>query len=97
MPRMVRSTVAPDEITIDVVRNGSVRLLCHWNSHEVTVEDDAGTRTEYEYAEKVIWWALPSPAYVERSGSRQVLTAAGREYLQGIADEIIGWAQAAGV
>jgi hypothetical protein len=98
MPKMVRSTIAPENIEIDIVKNGSIRILCHWNIVEVAVEDEAGPRTEYEYAERAIWWALPSPAYVAQDETgRQILTTAGQEYLQSVADEILGWAQAAAV
>ena len=97
MSKLVRSTIEPATIGIDVVKNGSVRLLCRWDIRQVEVEDDMGSRTEYEYQEKTIWWALPSPAYLERRGSRQVLTDAGRAYLASIENEILGWAMAAGV
>ena len=96
MSKLVRSTIAPDSIYPDVVRAGSVRLLCRWDVREITVEDEDGPRTEYEYREKVIWWALPTPEYLERRGSRQVLTDAGRAYLASVEDEILGWAMAAG-
>ena len=98
MSKLVRSTVEPATIGIDVVKNGSVRVLCRWDIRQVEVEDEmAGTHTEYEYAEKVIWWALPSPEHLTRQGKRQVLTDAGRAYLASIENEILGWAMAAGV
>ena len=97
MSKLVRSRIAPDPLYPDVVRAGSVRLLCRWDVREIEVEDEDGPRTEYEYKEWVIWWALPSPEYLERRGSRQVLTDAGRAYLASVEDEILGWAQAAGV
>ena len=97
MAMLVRSTIEPDTLGIDVVKNGSVRLLCRWDIRQVEVEDEIETRTEYEYAEKVIWWALPSPDYLTRQGSRQVLTETGRAYLASVEDEILGWAMAAGV
>ncbi len=96
MSKLVRSRIAPDPLYPDVVRDGSVRLLCRWDIRQVEVEDEMGTRTEYEYREKVIWWALPTPEYLERRGSRQVLTDAGRAYLASVEDEILGWAMAAG-
>lgn len=97
MSQMVRSTVEPDPISIDTVKNGSVRTLCRWDIRQVEVEDDMGSRIEYEYAEKVVWWALPSPEYLMRQGARQVLTDAGRAYLASVESEILGWAMAAGV
>jgi hypothetical protein len=97
MSKLVRSTVEPAAIGIDVVKNGSVRLLCRWDIRQVEVEDEMGTRIEYEYREKVIWWALPSPDYLTRQGNRQVLKETGRAYLASVEDEILGWAMAAGV
>ena len=97
MSKLVRSRIAPETLGIDIVRDGSVRLLCRWDIRQVEVEDEIETRTEYEYAEKVIWWALPSPDYLTRQGSRQVLTETGRAYLASVEDEILGWAMAAGV
>jgi len=95
---MVRSQTEPDALGLDVVKNGSVRVLCRWDIRQVEVEDEmAGTHTEYEYAEKVIWWALSSPECLTRQGSRQVLTDAGRAYLASAESEILGWAMAAGV
>ena len=96
MSNLVRSTIEPETLGIDIVRDGSVRLLCRWDIRQVEVEDEMGTRTEYEYREKVIWWALPTPEYLERRGSRQVLTDAGRAYLASVEVEILGWAMAAG-
>lgn len=97
MSKLVRSTVEPTAIGIDVVKNGSVRILCRWDIRQVEIEDEMATRTEYEYQETTIWWALPSPEYLERRGSRQVLTDAGRAYLASAESEILGWAMAAGV
>jgi hypothetical protein len=97
MSKLVRSTIEPATVGIDVVKNGSVRILCRWDIRQVEVEDEIETRTEYEYAEKVIWWALPSPDYLTRQGNRQVLTETGRAYLASVEDEILGWAMAAGV
>ena len=97
MSKLVRSTVEPATVGIDVVKNGSVRVLCRWDIRQVEVEDEIETRTEFEYAEKVLWWALPSPDYLTRQGRRQVLTETGRAYLASVETEILGWAQAAGV
>lgn len=96
MSKLVRSTIEPDTLGIDVVKNGSVRLLCRWDIRQVEVEDEMGTRTEYEYREKMIWWALPSPSHLVRQGARQALTDAGRVYLASTESEILGWAMTAG-
>lgn len=97
MSKLVRSTVEPVAIGIDVVKNGSVRILCRWDIRQVEIEDEDGPRTEYEYYEQALWWALPSPAHLERQGSRQVLSDTGRAYLASAESEILGWAMAAGV
>lgn len=98
MSKLVRSTIEPETLGIDVVKNGSVRLLCRWDIHTVEVTDEeAGTHDEYEYQEEVIWWALPSPSYLTRQGSRQTLSAEGLAYLTSSQTEIMDWAQAAGV
>lgn len=98
MSRLVRSTIEPANISIDIVRNGSVRLLCHWNISEIEVsEEDLGTHTEFEYQETVLWWALPSPAFLERIGSKQRITTDGETYLASVETEILDWAKAAGV
>ena len=97
MSNLVRSTISPAVIEADVVRSGSVRLLCHWDIREVKVDDETGPRIEYEYAEKVLWWALPSPDYITRGDAgRQQISAAGRAYLDATAEEILGYAAAAG-
>jgi len=98
MSKLVRSTIEPETISIDVVKNGSVRLLCHWDISAVEVTDeDLGTHTEYEYLEEVLWWTLPSPSYLERVGAKQVMSAAGESYLASTETEILNWAKAAGV
>ncbi|GAB7016171.1 hypothetical protein [Methanogenium cariaci] len=98
MSKLVRSTIEPETLGIDVIKNGSVRLLCRWDIHTVEITDEeSGTHDEYEYQEEVIWWALPSPVYLSRQGSRQVLTTEGLSYLTSAQPEIMDYAQAAGV
>jgi len=57
----VQSTIQPDEIEIDRVRNGRTRLLVHWDVSEVTHTDEitGESQTLYEYEEKVLWWTFP--------------------------------------
>ena len=94
---MPNSCEYPDTIRIDVVKNGSARLLCRWNISEVEIKTDEDTHIEYTYQEEVIWWALPLREHVERVNGRQVLTDAGRQYIADHVDEITEWAMTAGV
>lgn len=101
MAKVARSMTSPSVIEVDKVKNGSVRLLCHWDIKEIEVTMNENgkeeTHTEYEYKEKVIWWALPSPTHLERQGTRQIITDEGRNYLSEMETEILDWAMAAGV
>ena len=94
---MPNSCEYPDTIRIDVVKNGSARLLCRWDISEVEIKTDEESHTEYAYQEEVIWWALPLREHVERVNGRQVITDAGRQYIADHADEITEWAMTAGV
>ena len=60
---MSESHIEPKSIEIDIVENGSARLLCHWNitSYERTDEMSNITQTYYQYAEEILWWVLPRP------------------------------------
>jgi hypothetical protein len=97
MSKLVYSLENPDVVKVDVVKNGSVRLLCRWDIHTVEIEIDGESHTEYAYQEEVIWWALPLHEYVERVDGRQGLTVAGLAYIANQSDAILGWAMAAGV
>lgn len=98
MSKLVRSTVCPEPLHVDRIVHGAADLRCRWDIHEVEVEDDTGTRTEWEYTEQVIiGWALDTPGYLTRENGRQVLTDAGRQYFAESKDEILLWAQTAGV
>ena len=94
---MPNSCEYPDTIRIDVVKNGSARLLCRWDIHTVEIKTDEESHTEYAYQEEVIWWALPLREHVERVNGRQVITDAGRQYIADHVDEITEWAMTAGV
>lgn len=95
---IVQSCEYPETIRIDVVKNGSARLLCRWDVREIEVKTDTGeSHTEYAYQEEVIWWALPLREHVERVNGRQVITDVGRQYIADHADEITEWAMTAGV
>jgi hypothetical protein len=56
----VQSTIQPDEIYIDKIKNGRARLLCRWNIEENSITNEYDeTTTIYEYNEKVLWWTFP--------------------------------------
>ena len=50
---MTRSTVEPKTLKLWAVRSAEtgmqLDLSAHWNAHEITVEDDRGSRQEWEY------------------------------------------------
>jgi len=50
---MTRSTVEPKTLKLWAVRSAEtgmqLDLSAHWNAHEITVEDDQGSRQEWEY------------------------------------------------
>lgn len=94
---IIQSCEYPETIRIDVVKNGAARLLCRWDVREIEVKTDDDTHTEYEYQEKVIWWALPLREHVERVNDRQIITDAGRQYIAENTDVILDWAKAAAV
>lgn len=95
MSKLVYSPENPESVKIDIVKNGSARLLCRWDIQTVEVGEEP--HTEYMYQEEVIWWALPSSAHVERVDGRQTITDAGRAYIAENASEIMEYAKAAGV
>ena len=94
MARLVCSTVEPETLQPDIVQDGRVRLLVHWDAVQKEITDDMGTRTEWEYQEQALWVPLPEPEYIEPGEYRPVLSAAGRAYLAANEEEILAWAQA---
>jgi len=94
MARLVGSTVEPETLQPDIVQDGRVRLLVHWDAVQKEITDDMGTRTEWEYQEQVIWIPLPNPAYIDTTGLKPTLTETGFDYLAENEEEILAWAQA---
>jgi len=94
MARLVSSTIEPETLQPDVVRDGRVRLLVHWDAVQKEITDDMGTRMEWEYQEQVLWVPIPNPAYIVATGGRPVLSTAGIAYLAANEEEILEWAQA---
>ena len=87
---MPESTIYPQEIEIDTVKNGVARLLCHWNIESVLHEDVL----IYQYEEAVIKWALP----LSFESERETITISTREdvevCVQTNAAEIMSFAKA---
>ena len=87
---MPESTIYPQNIKLDTIKNGVARLLCHWNIDTVLREDS----TIYQYDEAVIRWSLPET--FENEG--QTVTISSREdveaYVQANAAEIMSFAKA---
>ena len=94
MARLVGSTIEPETLQPDIVQDGRVRILVHWDAVQKEITDDMGTRTEWEYQEQVLWVPLPEPEYIEPGEYRPVLSAAGLAYLAENEWEILAWAQA---
>jgi len=94
MARLVGSTVEPETLQPDIVQDGRVRLLVHWDAVQKEITDDMGTRTEWEYQEQALWVPLPNPEYIEPGEYRPVLSAVGLAYLAANEEEILAWAQA---
>ena len=98
MARLVFSATEPDAIGVDRIRNGQARLLVRWDIKQVEIEDENGTHSRWEYMEQVVTpWVMPDPEHIQRVGGKQMLTDAGHLYLAEIEDEILAFAQAAGV
>jgi hypothetical protein len=83
----VHSNTEPAVIQIDKIEAGIARLLIRWNIRQVTIEDPMTetTRQEWQYSERVIKWTLPQ---------KYENMAAVQEYLDGIQEEILNWAEA---
>jgi len=87
---MPESTIYPQDIELDTIKEGVARLLCHWNIESILREDSL----VYQYEEAVIKWALP--VSFEKDG--QTITISSREdvevYIQTNAAEITSFAKA---
>ena len=82
---MVTSTIEPEVIQLDYVKNGQAYILVHWDIEQIEKETEAGTETLWQYEEKVIKkWVLPQ--YYE---TREEVEA----YLASIQDEILDYAK----
>ena len=92
----VQSTIQPDEIEIDRVRNGRTRLLVHWDIQEVTHTDEMSGESQsmYEYEETTLWWTFP---LVDDSGNQLDNITTISQYIQNNKTEILNFAKAAEV
>ena len=87
---MPESTLYPQEIEIDTVKGGIVRLLVHWDITGVLHEETL----VYQYEEAVIKWTLPDSYKI----GEQTLTISTKNdvdaYITANAVEIISFAKA---
>lgn len=92
----VNSTVMPRVLEPDVIKNGKIRLLVHWdiNEKEVVGEEGNEPKIEWEYQEQVIWVPLPNPDFIEPGEYRPIVSEAGIKYLTKHESEILNWAKA---
>ena len=95
---MSESTYQPSELYLDMVKNGSARIIASWNiTEEIRTNEDESTYTMYVFEEKVIWWSLPL-AYTNGE-STITIDATSREsveaYIAANATDIMGYAQQA--
>jgi hypothetical protein len=88
----VQSTIQPDEIEIDRVRNGRARLLVHWDIQEITYTDEmtGESQTMYEYNETTLWWTFP----LIDSGVQLDNITTINQYIQNNKAEILNFAKA---
>ena len=84
---MSESHIEPKSIEIDIVENGSARLLCHWDTTTIERTDEMSnsSQTYYQYSEEILWWVLPRP-FVDRVSIEK--------YLSSNESEIIAYAKA---
>ena len=78
---MVTSTIEPETIQLDYVKNGQAYILVHWDAEEIEKETDTGTETLWQYEECCMWWVLPK-YYATRAGVQKYLTSAQAEILE---------------
>jgi len=87
---MPESTIYPQEIEIDTIKNGVARLLAHWDI-EAVLHDES---TVYTYEESVIRWTLPDT--FESEGQTIIITTRDdvKAYVQANSAEIMSFAKA---
>lgn len=88
---MVESTIRPQAIEIDTIKNGKVRLLAHWDIEQTERIDEMteGSQIMWTYDEQVIKdWVLPY---------NMTSRAAVEAYFASIEAEILDWAKGAKV
>jgi len=87
---MPESTIYPQSIEIDTIKNGVTRLLTHWNIETVLREE----ATVYTYEEAVIKWTLPDT--FELDGETVTITTREdvENYITANSAEIMSFAKA---
>lgn len=94
---MTESTVRPDIIKVDKVKNGKASLLCAWDivEEQRTDPETETTTIMYVYQSGWIQWAIQEPSddtkYIESISGKQHLTAAGIAYIETHTEEILQW------
>ena len=97
---MAESTFQPSELYLDIVKNGSARIIASWNiTEETRTNADESTYIMYVFDTKTMWWALPLT--YTNGESTITLDASSREsveaYIAANASDIMGYAQQAKV
>jgi hypothetical protein len=92
----VQSTIQPQEIYIDKIKNGRARLLVRWNLETVTRIDEMTEeeQTIYKYDETALWWTFPD-SYQDSSGSTVYIDTMSdlQAYLDSNKSEILSFAR----
>ena len=87
---MQESTIYPQTIEIDTIKNGVCRLLTHWNIEGVLKDDS----TTYQYDEAVIKWTLPD-TFEQNNVTVTISTREDVEaYIEANSAEILSFAKA---
>jgi len=102
---MVESTIRPQAIEIDTIKNGKVRLLAHWDIEQTERIDEMteGPQIMWTYDEQVIKGPQIMWTYDEQVIKDWVLPynmtsrAAVEAYFASIEAEILDWAKGAKV
>ena len=56
---MAESTIEPEELYIDLIEGGKVRLLCRWDIKQVSRKEESGDTISWTYSEAALWWTIP--------------------------------------
>jgi len=93
----VQSTIQPQEIYIDKIKNGRARLLVRWDITSVARVDEmtGAEQTVYEYDEAVLWWIFPDSYTNSYGDTIQIKSITElRAYINLNKEEILSFAKA---